>query len=115
MMFLKIIPVTRRGANTPPETGAPELLRVDLVRRASPVKLAGTDFWCLRLSLEGGQTVDCTGTIADLIAALDEPVYVPDDPEPNEPVVEPEPDTRTIADSVVPDRDLSRDSGSQFE
>ena len=99
-MFLKIIPVTRRGANTPPETGAPELLRVDLIRRVCPIKLAGTDFWCLRLSLEGGQTVDCTGTIADLVAVLNEPVYAPDDPEPepDETVMEPEPDDKPDTD-----------------
>lgn len=71
-MFIQIIPVSRRGANTPPETGAPELLRADLIRRACPVKLAGSDFWCLQLSLDGGQTVQCTGTIADLIAVLSE-------------------------------------------
>lgn len=70
MMFIQIIPVTRRGANTPPETHAPELLRVDLIQRASPIQLAGTDFWCLRLTLDGGQTINCTGTIADLVATL---------------------------------------------
>ncbi|HUT89193.1 MAG TPA: hypothetical protein VMY37_06840 [Thermoguttaceae bacterium] len=86
MMFLKIIPVYRVGANTPPETGPAELVRFDLIRRACPASMGGIP--CVKLTLDGDArsgelVIHCTGTIDDLVASIiDEP----------DPAAEPEPE-----------------------
>lgn len=70
-MFIRIIPVTRRGATSPAQTGLPELLRADLIQRVVPVTFGGMP--CMRLTLDGGLVLECTGTLNDLIAVLQEP------------------------------------------
>lgn len=94
MMFIKITPVFRRGASTPPETGAPQLLRADLIQRAAPVSFGGSDMQCVRLTLEGDETLDCTGTVNDLVRAMEGPAETFATPE-QEAEIEPycEPDT----------------------
>ena len=100
-MFIKIIPVTRRGATSPAQTGLPELLRVNLIQRVAPVTFGGMQ--CIRLSLDGGLVLECTGTLNDLIAALDGP------PEPTrEPAYTPKPASEPILEAEQ-DPELEQD------